>query len=645
LNRIKTNIIKANAIPRKIVLRKLSSTFFRKKKKHINISDEFTFSSIGKDNSCKPNYKPFVCLLPAPEEIENSIDELAKYCMPLLSHKFALLGSSEVDNNLQIDRNEFVKKNINPANQERASELLGLLPDDYNLLNWQCDFKSGYSWDSSIKSEYLKYQNLHGSDVKIPWELGRLQHFIPLAYLATAGKEEFEIELKSQIIDFIACNPPSYGIQWKSTMDVAIRAISLIFSVSVLSKYTSTIDEDIDNLIFSYIRLHSEYIFDNLEWNEGLRANHYIFNIVGLLACEIYLSDNFQDSERFDFALSQLRQEILYQFNEDGGNFEASIPYHFFTAQAIFLSNSLLNLCNVELLNSDELKKWFESIIRFTLANADDNGRISQIGDNDSGYLLKIQPADILNTSELSVKYILRYIKKTISKEMYDFPNSGIYIRKNKDMFFTFRCGNVGQRGKGGHAHNDALSFTFRLNGLDFFVDPGTYCYLPEPAIRNKYRSTEYHNTISIKDKEQNLILTNSNDDLFWLIEKAKARIIEASATKLYGIHYGFGNKAERIISLNERQIHCIDRLICTGVCTLSDDKQINFHLHPKVKVISEQDRIILINADTQLNLITGKNKYLISNYYYSSAYGKRENAKKITLFSHSQETEWIIQY
>ena len=41
------------------------------------------------------------------------------------------------------------------------------------------------------------------------------------------------------------------------------------------------------------------------------------------------------------------------------------------------------------------------------------------------------------------------------------------------------------------------------LNGEDIIVDPGTYVYTPYPEWRNKFRSTAFHNTIKIDNREQ----------------------------------------------------------------------------------------------------------------------------------------------
>src|SRR4029078_8113870 len=84
------------------------------------------------------------------------------------------------------------------------------------------------------------------------------------------------------------------------------------------------------------------------------------------------------------------------------------------------------------------------------------------------------------------------------------FPDFGLYLYKTSRIFLAIRCGSIGQRGNGGHAHNDQLSFELNVDGLDFLIDPGTYLYSPIPSRRNEFRSTGMHNPLRKMGAEQN---------------------------------------------------------------------------------------------------------------------------------------------
>ncbi len=50
-------------------------------------------------------------------------------------------------------------------------------------------------------------------------------------------------------------------------------------------------------------------------------------------------------------------------------------------------------------------------------------------------------------------------------------------------------------RGRGGHGHNDILSFELFLNGFNVVTDCGAYLYTASREWRNRFRSTAFHNT------------------------------------------------------------------------------------------------------------------------------------------------------
>ena len=99
------------------------------------------------------------------------------------------------------------------------------------------------------------------------------------------------------------------------------------------------------------------------------------------------------------------------------------------------------------------------------------------------------------------------------------FENAGIYIlRGNLDHVFI-DCGPIGFGGKGGHGHNDCLSFEAFLDGTSLITDSGSYTYTEDFELRNKFRGTAYHNTPMVNNCEQNPILRPK--DLFRLFPKA----------------------------------------------------------------------------------------------------------------------------
>jgi hypothetical protein len=53
------------------------------------------------------------------------------------------------------------------------------------------------------------------------------------------------------------------------------------------------------------------------------------------------------------------------------------------------------------------------------------------------------------------------------------------------------------------HAHADALSFEYASGGVTWIVDPGTYTYTKDPALRDQFRTSSAHNTLLVAGQSQ----------------------------------------------------------------------------------------------------------------------------------------------
>ena len=85
-----------------------------------------------------------------------------------------------------------------------------------------------------------------------------------------------------------------------------------------------------------------------------------------------------------------------------------------------------------------------------------------------------------------------------------NFPDAGICIVRDRDLYLLFNASDAGIEGRGSHGHNDALSIEVSACGRPFIVDPGTNVYTSSLEERHRFRSTAYHSTVQIDRVEQN---------------------------------------------------------------------------------------------------------------------------------------------
>ena len=129
------------------------------------------------------------CYLTERNHLEmNSIpDDIAR---SYLDHEFDLLGSGFQRNYLGMQARGingvlFSQKSdyseINYSNRSQAKQIKSLIDDDYDPIDWHIDFKSGYRWKQNTWFKNIKHGHILGVDIKVPWELSRMQHLPQMA--------------------------------------------------------------------------------------------------------------------------------------------------------------------------------------------------------------------------------------------------------------------------------------------------------------------------------------------------------------------------------------------------------------------------------------------------------------------------------
>ena len=75
------------------------------------------------------------------------------------------------------------------------------------------------------------------------------------------------------------------------------------------------------------------------------------------------------------------------------------------------------------------------------------------------------------------------------------FRDGGVYILRDGTNYVFVDCGPIGLAGRGGHGHNDLLSFEATLDGVPLITEGGCYVYTADTVSRDIDRGTRSHNT------------------------------------------------------------------------------------------------------------------------------------------------------
>lgn len=533
------------------------------------------------------------------------------YC----NHVFNLLGSGpkKICRKHPIDSNQI--QSISSFDITEINSIIQNINHGYELIEWQEDFKNNYLFNVNQRSNTIQNSESNGFDVKVPWELARCQHLPFLARLYRgSGEQRYRNEIICEILDFIAYNPIDYGVNWKCTMDVAIRVCNWIMALNLLQE---NLDKEIEELISKSIYQHCVFIRYHLEDQRNYKGNHYLSDIVGLLYSSTFFQPEGNIRKIQDYAIKQMFASIDEQFYDDGGNFESSLPYHRLSLELIIFGlwrllilSECNNLCHQYVERIKEYSKEIAKLGRalgMMLDAIKPDGNIYQLGDNDSGHLFRLyhygeilsyeqfferygqetngnswdenelncnEIKDTINTilgvkqgstfldeligsvfqkSQLSQQLLEAYrqTQKSMNKRrqkhdlvklpyehkkivefakriniedirMFYYLDFGLAGLKNDFFYLGVSITDVGQRGRGGHSHNDKLSYDLFAEGIDYQCDPGTYVYTESREWRNRFRSSVAHNSPYFGE-EHNLI----GDNCFELKQRTECELME----------------------------------------------------------------------------------------------------------------------
>ena len=528
---------------------------------------------------------------------------------------------------------------------------------------WNVDFVCGLAWPA-IPLENRDCMRFDGSDVKVPYELSRLQ-FLPVlgkAFVLT-GRDCYRERAKQLLSWWIEDNPVGIGVNWSLAMEAALRGMSICFLLGLLAPFRST-EKTWLAVVTQSLWQHLVYVEAHIEFSHLISSNHYLGNIVGLYCLASFLDGPRMPAKRHLYR-RRIEAELARQVYEDGGDYEGSTGYHVLVTQ-MFTTVLLLMRANgdappylpkhlihppVSTQNPRVARPlFFEKVRRMhhhLAALATPSGQVPHVGDCDDGRtelllddLQQMLDVPVLKRNALHVSNLLG-----LGKSLFDegtgstgdakwygfdesakplpavtppkvevFPQSGVAVARNGPAEIFFFAVRNGIHGKGSHNHNDKLSVILRLDGQEVLCDSGTGSYTREIAFRNRFRVTRAHNTVMVDGQEQ-CAIDFTRAGLFRLgTEATVSRIKQVnkdSGTSLQASHSGYsalGVTHSRTVSLRDDEAKaCLeDHFAGTG----SHKVELNFQLAPPWRPIrvtyAESGVRCLLDGPRQLEIVVG---------------------------------------
>ena len=497
-------------------------------------------------------------------------------------------------------------------------------------LPWHTDFKTGRQWPLAYCTD-IEYNELdHPTDVKVPWELSRCQHFTALgqAFWLT-GDERYADEFVAEVNDWIAGNPLAFGVNWACAMDVALRAVSWIWGFHFFAGSRACRSPHFRSRFLRSLFAHGEFVTKHLE-KADVNGNHYLCDGVGLVFLGCFFSPARAATRWLNLGRDIVEKEIFNQTTEDGVDFEQSLAYHRLVLEAFITSYELLARHGLD--PSASCWKRLEAMCDFVAAYLKPDGRTPLIGDADDGriQILGRQPIGdhryLLSYAALRFKRgdyaaaaercweetfwisgreaLTRFAQLPRTAPLHEskpFPSGGFFVLRGAQTHLIIDCGEVGMRGRGGHGHNDILSYELFLNGANVVTDCGAYLYTASREWRNRFRSTAFHNTVQVDEEELNRFL---GPDQLWQLHydarPVEPRLQSGERVAFFrGGHSGYTRLPAAVL---HTRAFFVDkqqpRVLLSDCLNGSGDHQLvwRFHLDPAVTPVIEGSDVRLLS-------------------------------------------------
>lgn len=425
---------------------------------------------------------------------------------------------------------------------------------------WQRDPLTGRDWPAVYWADIdIRNGQIIGG-VKWVWELNRHYHLVSLgkAYFLT-GDEQYAQEVCNQIVHWIHCNPPRTGVNWTSSLELAVRLINWTWALAFVRRSPALTSELFGTIIRS-VAEQASHILRHLSAYSSAN-NHLIGEAAGLAIIGLSFPYLFEADRWRDIGLRILAQELERQIYPDGTPAEQSIHYLSFVLDFNLLAWRLAELNSLPVPSI-----WYDRFAAacdFIQHIMDERGYVPAIGDSDNGWVIRLDDRPDVNNYRSILATAAALLQRPdlkanaggwdeksywllgtegggvfegLKPEPQDlpsrfFPNGGYYVMRVSKRLIIMDCGPLGYLSTAAHGHADALQLTMSIEGQPIIVDPGTYAYQEGGRYRDFFRSTAAHNTVVIDGQDQSEMVGT-----FLWGRKAKARLIRQVSTPNYDL-------------------------------------------------------------------------------------------------------------
>jgi len=393
--------------------------------------------------------------------------------------------------------------------------------------DWALDPETGERWPAPYTFDIDFRLGSASRDVKLAWELGRLQH---LQLLAAQWRLTGDARCRDACLDdlasWIAGNPPYRGIAYASGIELACRVASALVVVGLLG--AASIEGPLRGDLWRMLAAHGAWLarYPSLYSSAN---NHRVAELGGLvlLGC---LAPQLPGADAWlKEGLAGMSAEALRQILPDGVGVEQTPTYQAFTMEWMLVARRAVVASGRA--PDPRIDARLAAGADFLAALHDAGGHHPPIGDDDEGVVLRNGLGHERHAASIARAVAATLGRPELSPPGFDgppdlraallglaaiptstrqprprcFAEGGYTVLRapERDAVAVFDHAPLGQPPLNAHGHADALSVWLHLDGRPVLTEAGTHRYNGAPDWRRYARSTLAHNTASVDGAEQ----------------------------------------------------------------------------------------------------------------------------------------------
>lgn len=533
-------------------------------------------------------------------------------------------------------------------------------------IDWHRDYVANASWPriASLRIDFVREDE--ESDVKVPWEINRLQWLVWLGQAwSLTNDSRYLTEFTDTLKNWWRDNPVGIGVAWTCPMEAAIRGINLIAAFEL---FWPALDQKFQAFGQHMLSTHASFLRRHPELSD-VNGNHYLADLAGIVQLGQALTTADARPRWLDGAIEQFEREVDLQFHDDGVHHEHATGYHRLVTELVLGTVAYLQASGCAI--SRMLEARAQAMLDFLANIVGPDGAIPLIGDSDSGQVLIFGDEHPNDVNPLLALGALLFARSDLWRGDSSVPGGalwhlgprGIELWKNQgrqrlqcqsrlfpvggyatlraaESVVVTRFGSAGLRGRAAHDHDDLTSFTAQLLGIPVIIDTGSSTYTGSRARRRAEISPAAHNRFIVGGRSSANLEMGSVMDVVRAMGTAEVLEFDPSpdcpaismSHDAFNSIGGIQDYSRTIVLIDQgTALTCIDRVNGKGIHKI----QATFHLAPiwdevsgtdhRLRLLSEEGEELRIDISELLDV-------QVDRVMTAPLYGYREQSLRLRL-------------